>query len=154
MEKAVLGKEKSRYQIHAQDICCAIISILLGSIGSPFAYMLVFIYCAMSYMRNTRESTIVVFFVLLMSLTRGVFDTYLYALGFTCFFIIVHMIQLLERNLYEAIALIVTAIIIPYSIQQFGFVKEVVIMPLCTYVFMKQLCKEYSWIQNRYVLPE
>ena len=154
MEKAVLGKEKNRYQIHAQDICCAIISILLGSIGSPFAYMLVFIYCAMSYMRNTRESTIVVFFVLLMSLTRGVFDTYLYALGFTCFFIIVHMIQLLERNLYEAIALIVTAIIIPYSIQQFGFVKEVVIMPLCTYVFMKQLCKEYSWIQNRYVLPE
>lgn len=154
MEKAVLGKEKSRYQIHVQDLCCAIISILLGSIGSPFAYMFVFIYCAMSYMRNTRESTIVVFFVLLMSLTRGVFDTYVYALGFTCFFIIVHMIRLLERNLYETIALIVTAIIIPYSIQQFGFVKEVVIMPLCTYIFMKQLCREYSWIQNRYVMPE
>ena len=154
MEKAVLGKEKSRYQIRIQDVCCAVISIMLGSIASPFACMFVFIYCAMSYIRSTRESTIVVFFVLLMSLTRGVLDTYLYALGFTCFFIIVHMIRLLEYNLYEWISGIVTLILIPYSVQQFGFVKEVVILPMCTYLLMRQMCKEYSWIQHRYVLPE
>lgn len=154
MEKAVLGKEKSRYQIRVQDVCCAIISIILGSIASPFAYMFVFIYCAMSYIRNTRESTIVVFFVLLMSLTRGVLDTYLYALGFTCFFIIVHMIRLLEYNLYEWLSAIVTLILIPYSVQEFGFVKEVVLLPMCTFILMRQLCKEFTWIQHRYVLPE
>lgn len=154
MEKAVLGKEKSRYQIRIQDVCCAMISILLGSIASPFAYMFVFIYCAMSYIRSTRESTIVVFFVLLMSLARGVLDTYLYALGFTCFFIIVHMIRLLEYNLYEWICAIVTLIMIPYSVQQFGFVKEVVILPMCTFLLMRQMCKEFNWIQHRYVLPE
>lgn len=154
MEKAVLGKEKSRYQIRTQDICCAIISILLGSIASPFAYMFVFIYCAMSYIRSTRESTIVVFFVLLMSLTRGILDAYLYALGFTCFFIIVHMIRLLEYNLYEWLSAIVTLILIPYSVQEFGFVKEVVLLPMGTFILMRQLCREFNWIQHRYVLPE
>lgn len=154
MEKAVLEKEKSRFRIQSQDISCAMISLLLGSIASPFAYMLVFIYCAYSYMRSTRESTIVVFVVLLMSLTRGMIDAYLYALGFTCFFIIVHMVRLLEYNLYEWLAGIITLMMIPFSVQEFGFVKEVLILPLVTFLLMRQLNREYSWIQHRFVLPE
>lgn len=154
MEKAVLEKEKSRFRIQSQDICCAMISLMLGSIASPFAYMLVFIYCAYSYMRSSRESTIVVFMVLLMSLTRGIIDAYLYALGFTCFFIIVHMVRLLEYNLYEWIVGIVTLIVIPFSVQQFGFVKEVVILPMVTFLLMRQLNREYSWIQHRFVLSQ
>lgn len=154
MEKAVLGKEKSRYQIQSQDVCCALISMMLGSLATPFAYMLVFVFCALSYIRSTRESTIVVFFTLLTSLARGVLPTYLYALGFTCFFIIVHLVRLLEYNLYEWIALITALLVAPFALQQFGFIKEAVFMPVATYIFMKQACKEFNWIQSRFVLPK
>ena len=154
MERAVLQKEKSRYRMQMSDICCAMISLLLGSIVSPLAYVFVFVYCAFSYMRSSREATIVVFVTLLISLTRGTIHCYLYALGFTCFFIIVHLIRLFEYNLYEWIGGIVTLILIPFSVQQYGFTKEVFVLPVAAFLIMRQLGKEYDWIQLRFLLPE
>ena len=60
---------KGKFSIHAEDLACAGISIILGTLASPLSYTLAFLYVSYSYMRTIREAMISVFFILLCSLT-------------------------------------------------------------------------------------
>ena len=79
---------KGKFSIHAEDLACAGISIILGTLASPLSYTLAFLYVSYSYMRTIREAMISVFFILLCSLTRGILPAYSYALGFACYFVV------------------------------------------------------------------
>ena len=56
---------KGKFSIHAEDLACAGISIILGTLASPLSYTLAFLYVSYSYMRTIREAMISVFFILL-----------------------------------------------------------------------------------------
>ena len=84
MEKVMNKRLKGKFSIHAEDLACAGISIILGTLASPLSYTLAFLYVSYSYMRTIREAMISVFFILLCSLTRGILPAYSYALGFAC----------------------------------------------------------------------
>ena len=92
---------KGKFSIHAEDLACAGISIILGTLASPLSYTLAFLYVSYSYMRTIREAMISVFFILLCSLTRGILPAYSYALGFACYFVIIHMVKVMNQNLYQ-----------------------------------------------------
>lgn len=52
---------KGKFSIHAEDLACAGISIILGTLASPLSYTLAFLYVSYSYMRTIREAMISVF---------------------------------------------------------------------------------------------
>lgn len=146
-------KLKSRFSIHVADIVCAFVSIILGSLTSPIGFVLTFLYLTYSYMRNVREASILIFFVLLFSLERGIFITYLYALGFASYFVILHMIKVLNQNLYQWLAYITTIIIAAFSIQQYGFNERAIFLPILSYTLMSVLLDDYTWISKKRSYP-
>lgn len=154
MERVMSKKIKSRFAIHIEDVLCASIAAILGSVISPYGYILTFLYVSYSYLRNQRESVIVVFFVLISALSRGVLPAYLYALGFASFLVIVHILKLLNRNLYEWMPYITTVVVIPFSIQGFGMDRKAIILVVLAFTIMQLVCEEYSWIRKSYVLAE
>ena len=47
---------EGKFSIHAEDLACAGISIILGTLASPLSYTLAFLYVSYSYMRTIREA--------------------------------------------------------------------------------------------------
>lgn len=153
LEKVMNKKLKSRFSIHMADLVCVAVSILLGSLTSPISFTLAFLYVSYAYLRNVREACITVFFVLLFSLERGVVTTYVYALGFACYFVIVHMIKVLNQNLYVWIPYIVTVISVAFGFQQYGFHATALLPPMLSFTLMRQLLSEYTWMSKPLSLP-
>lgn len=140
--------------IRSCDVACAAIALLAGSGNHIWTPAIIFLYTAYSYMRSTREACITVFFVMLCTLSQGVVNGYFYALGFTVFFTLLHMIKILNKNLYEWMPYIVTIVVIPYSIQVCGLQYEAMVMPILVYGIMILLDDDYIWIRRTYVLSQ
>ena len=139
---------KGKFSIHAEDLACAGISIILGALASPLSYTLAFLYVSYSYMRTIREAMISVFFILLCSLSRGVLPSYSYALGFACYFVIIHMVKVMNQNLYQWMPYLTTVLSAAFSIQQYGLHNTALILPVLSFVLMQELFADYTWIQK------
>ena len=135
---------KGKFSIHAEDLACAGISIILGTLASPLSYTLAFLYVSYSYMRTIREAMISVFFILLCSLTRGILPAYSYALGFACYFVIMVM----NQNLYQWMPYLTALLSAAFSVQQYGLHNTAVILPVLSFVLMQELFADYQWIQK------
>lgn len=140
--------------IRSCDVVCAAIALLAGSGNHLWTPAVIFLYTAYSYMRSTREACITVFFVMLCALSQGVVNGYFYALGFTVFFTLLHMVKILNKNLYEWMPYIVTMVVIPYSIQVCGLQYEAMVMPVLVYGIMVLLDDDYIWIRRNLVLSQ
>ena len=148
MEKVMNKRLKGKFSIHAEDLACAGISIILGTLASPLSYTLAFLYVSYSYMRTIREAMISVFFILLCSLSRGVLPAYSYALGFACYFVIIHMVKVMNQNLYQWMPYLTTVLSAAFSIQQYGLHNTALILPVLSFVLMQELFADYTWIQK------
>lgn len=138
--------------VRGSDIMCAGISVLLGCIASPAAFGLTFLYVSYSYLRSAREACITIFFVLLCALGRGVIPTYFYALGFAAYFVVIHVLKLCNKNLYQWLPYIITFLCSAYSLQIYGIQEKTILLPVMSFILMQQLFAEYSWIRKSYVL--
>lgn len=105
-------------------------------------------------MRSTREACIAVFFIMLCVLSQGVVNGYFYALGFSVLFIFIHMVKLLNQNLYQWIPYIIAVVIVPYSIQQNGLEIQALMMPIIVYGVLNQIGDDYHWIRRSYALSQ
>lgn len=148
MEKVMNKRLKGKFSIHAEDLACAGISIILGTLASPLSYTLAFLYVSYSYMRTIREAMISVFFILLCSLTRGILPAYSYALGFACYFVIIHMVKVMNQNLYQWMPYLTALLSAAFSVQQYGLHNTAVILPVLSFVLMQELFADYQWIQK------
>lgn len=146
-------KLRSRFSIHVSDIACGIISVILGSLTSPLGFVLTFLYLTYAYMRNAREAMILICLVLLFSLERGIFITYVYALAFAAYFVLIHALKMLNQNLYQWIAYITTLLCSAFSIQYYGFHALTIIIPIVSYTFMRVLLNDYSWMNKAWYYP-
>lgn len=136
------------------DVLCALFALLAGGSNHIWTPAIIFLYAAYSYMRSTREACIAVFFMMLCALSQGVVYGYFYALGFTVLFISIHMIKLLNQNLYQWMPFVITVVIIPYSLQQNGLHMHALVMPVMVYGILMQVKEDYHWVRRSYVLSQ
>lgn len=148
MEKVIKKKIKGKFSIRIQDIACAGVSILLGILTSNLQAVFVFIFLSYCYMRDKRETLISIFFILLSTFTQGIVVTYTYALGITSYFIIIHLIKLWNQNVYQWLPYVTTSICIAFGIQLYGIEIKALLLPLLTFLCMREVCRDYSWINR------
>lgn len=146
-------KLRSRFSIHVSDIVCGIISFILGSLTSPLGFVLTFLYLTYTYMRNVREAMILICLVLLFSLERGILITYVYALAFASYFVLIHMVKMLNQNLYHWLTYITTFMCAAFSIQYYGFHAIAIVLPVMSYTFMRVLLSDYRWVNKTWYYP-
>lgn len=152
MEKTVVqGKQRINHRLQVTYVYISMIGLLIGSVASPLAYVFAFLYGSYFYMREDQECKLAIGGILIGSLLCGIFTTYLYALGFTIFFLIIHVLQLFKQNVYKALPLICAAISIPYSLYTFGLNLQVLVISFLTYALLRLDHKDFSWIQKKLV---
>lgn len=154
LEKAVTKRVKSKFFIRTTDILCAGIALLAGGISSPYTPAFVFLFTAYSYMRSDREAYISVFFIMLCALSKGVVYAYFYALGFAFFFVLNHIVKILNRNLYQWLPLLTGIVVIPFSINANGLHEIAILQPLLTYVLLSEMIKETTWMTKKYTMSQ
>ncbi len=148
MEKVIKKKIKGRFSIRIQDIACVGVSILLGILASNLQAVFVFIFLSYCYMRDKRETLISIFFLLASMLTQGIVVTYTYALGITSYFIIIHLLKLWNQNVYHWLPYVTASICIAFGIQMYGIETKAFLLPLLTFLCMREMCRDYSWINQ------
>ena len=94
------------------------------------------------------------FFILLLALQKDILTAYFYALGFSLFFVLLYIVKILNRNLYQWIPFVIGLVLIPYAIRQFNITPKAMIEPMIGGILMYQTCSQYGWTQKRYALTE
>ncbi|MGX8850620.1 SpoIIE family protein phosphatase [Amedibacillus sp. YH-ame10] len=152
MEKAIHRKVKGRFALRTSDVYCAGLAILVGSISSPLAYALALLFITYTYVRSSREVGISIFFVVVSALVRGVLPAYFYALGFAVYFVIIHVLKLRNKNLYQWLPYVACIITLAYSFQSYQFTVKTIVMPLMSFVVMQQMFQDCRWVKKEFML--
>ena len=70
------------------------------------------------------------------------------ALGFACYFVIIHMVKVMNQNLYQWMPYLTALLSAAFSVQQYGLHNTAVILPVLSFVLMQELFADYQWIQK------
>lgn len=154
MEKAVIKKTRGKALLRPSDIVCGILAIYIGISDTVVSPLIIFLFVAYSYLRSNKEACISVFFILLLALQKDILTAYFYALGFSLFFVLLYIVKILNRNLYQWIPFVIGLVLIPYAIRQFNITPKAMIEPMIGGILMYQTCSQYGWTQKRYALTE
>lgn len=155
MEKVLEGnKVYAKTKLGIESVYILFFAIMVGCVPGPISFALAFILLAYFYMRDNIECRIVVVGILLGSLSGGLFISYLYALGITLFFLSVHVLRLLNWNIYRGMPYICAFLLIPYGIYTYHVSITWAALSLISFVLVKDVHKEYSWIQKKLILSQ
>lgn len=153
MEKTIVHtKQEGKSIASVQAVYIGVFAMVVGSVDMPLSYMFAFMYVAYFYMRDVMECKIALGGILLGSLCCGFFHTYLYALGFTLLFLSIHILQLLNKNIYRSIPYLCAALTIPYSLYAFGLSSTGVFIMIATYALLHTDLIDVTWIQKKLIL--
>lgn len=152
MERTVVQRrEKLEEYFHTQSILIAAAAFLLGSSGTVYAFVFSFIFLAYFYMRDEKECICACVGVLCGSLLCGIFVVYLYALGMTMLFLMIHVVKLLNQNAYRLFPFMSAALSVPYTLYAFGLDIRVLCVAFLTYLLAEWNLQDLSWIQKNLV---
>lgn len=152
MEKTVQRwQEEKQMSVYAQIIGIGGFGILIGSSSSSIAFPLAFMHISYMYMRDMREVKAAALGILLGSVLNGFFTAYLYALGFTIFFISIHVLRLWNKNIYRSLPFLCAILSIPYGLYTFGIQPICLGIAFCVFLLMRNNDEDYAWIQKRFV---
>ena len=81
---------------------------------------------------------------------------YIYALGFLLYFTILQAARLLQANIYRLLPYISSALVAIYSFMEFALRKEVIVLPLATFLLVKEMLHDtrsvsythLSWLKS------
>lgn len=152
MEKAVVPfKEHKQRSIQIQSVYIAGFALLIGSCPHPLTFAFALMALAYFYMRDGKECKLIAVGILVGSLLNGVFMTYLYALGFTLFFLSIHICSLWNKNIYRFLPYLCAFLTLPYGFYTFGLDLRVLIIGCLTFGLMKMDVADLSWIRKALV---
>lgn len=144
--------ERGKDHIQIQKCYIGLFAVGLGSMANPLAYGFAFLTIAYFYMRDRKECNISIAGILFGSLLCGFVTTYFYALGCTIFFLIIHVLQLLQKNVYQKIPVICALLTIPYGLLTYGVDLRVGLMAFLVLVLARLDHRQLTWIQTKLVL--
>lgn len=153
MQKVISTKKETVFSfLQIQDIYCSICALCIGLNQSPLAICFVLPYLSYVYMRKTRECIIATCIILFCSFFQGMMVTYIYALCISVFFLCVHILRLLEKNIYRYIPYVTTLISIPYALFVYQFEGRGIWIVAVTMVLSFQLHKNYKWLHSSFFM--
>lgn len=153
VEKLIVHtKQEGRVVTSVQSVYIGLFAMVIGSVDISLSYAFAFIFVAYFYMRDRMECNLALAGVLLGSLCCGFFHTYLYALGFTLLFLSIHVLRLLDKNIYRSIPYLCAVLTIPYSLYAYGLSLYGAIIALATFALLYADLQDVTWIQKRLIL--
>lgn len=154
MEKALIQtKQKGEgLLLQLQSPLIGIAALLLGSLHFPPSFVFAFYYLSYFYMRDRREYHIAAAGILLGSMINGIFTTYLYLLGMTVFYLMIHILQYFHKNIYRSMPFVLALVSIPYGLYQYGMRLSVCVVAFVMWLLCDQNMRDPSWIQKKLVL--
>ena len=154
MEKALIQtKQKGEgLLLQLQSPLIGIAALLLGSLHFPPSFVFSFYYLSYFYMRDRREYHVAMAGILLGSLINGIFTTYLYLLGMTVFYLMIHILHYFHKNIYRSMPYVLAFVSIPYGFYQYGMQLSVFVVAFVMWLLCDQNMRDPYWIQKRLVL--
>lgn len=153
MEKTLIQtKQKTDGLVQVRLALVGTAALLLGSVPFPVAYLLSFFYLSYFYIRDRREYHVAIASILLGSLLDGIFSTYLYLLGMTVFYLSIHCLQYLHKNIYRCMPMVLAFLSIPYSLYFFGAQLRVAVYAFLLWMLCEYNLREPNWIQSKLIL--
>jgi len=149
VEKAVVPfKEHKERSIQIQSVYITGLALLVGSCPHPLAFAFAMMVLAYFYMRDGKECRLAAIGIFVGSIINGIVTTYLYALGFTLFFLSIHVCSLWNKNIYRLMPYLCAGLSIPFGFYTFGFDQRVAIIGFLTFALMKLDISDLSWIRK------
>lgn len=146
----ITTKKKSLSYIQKEDIQNIICSILLGIVVEPFAFCIILPYLSYAYMKKQKDCLYASIIITACALIKEPEWAFLYAIGFTVFFLIISILRMWDKNIYRYLAYVTTALSIPYAIWFFGLTTNAFFAILITMVLTFELKKDTYWIHKKY----
>lgn len=152
MEKTIFHTlQKKKAVTSVQAVYIGVFAMVIGSVDHALAFPFAFMYVSYFYMRDIMECKLASGGILIGSLCCGFFTTYLYALGFTLLFLSIHVLRLLDKNIYRSIPYLCALLTIPYSLYAFGLSYHVPLIAIIVYALLQADLQDAAWIQKRLV---
>lgn len=134
-----------------QSVLIVLIAFLLGCSDTAYGFVFSFLTITYFYMRDEKECLAACAGVLCGSLINGIFSVYLYALGMTMLFLMIHVGKLINQNVYRLLPYMSAALSIPYGLYAFGLDIRVLCMTFLTFLLAKANLNDLSWVQKKLV---
>lgn len=146
----ITTKKKSLSYIRKEDIQNIICSILLGLVVQPYSFCIILPYLAYAYMKKQKDCLFACILITLCAVLQQVQWAFLYALGFTVFFLIISILKMWDKNTYRYLAWVTTLLSIPYALWFFGFTTKSFLAVMITMILAFELKKETSFIHRKF----
>ena len=151
MEKVIMEKMRKPFVIRSGDVWCALFALVLGSVQGLMEPILVFLFLTHCYLRSTSETISMILFLFISLLTKDMMYLYFYALGIAFYFVLIYLVKLSNRNVYQWIPLINAISAMPFALLQYRS-YGVFIIGSIVYALTREMLKEYSWIKQSFAL--
>ena len=116
MEKVITDKIRKPFVIRAGDVWCALFALVLGNVQGLMEPILVFLFLTHCYLRSSSETITMILFLFISLLTRDMMYLYFYALGIAFYFVLIYLVKLSNRNVYQWIPLISAISAMPFAL--------------------------------------
>lgn len=151
METTTMTTKKRAVSIVGkEDLQNAVCSIMLGMMMEPFSFCMILPYLSYTYMKRQRDCLFACILIALCAVLREMQWAYVYAVGFTLFFLIISILRMWDKNTYRYLPWVTSLLSIPFAVLFFGSDTKAFFAVLVTMILAFELHKEESWIHQRY----
>lgn len=150
MEKTLLGKRKLVRFLRLEDISSIVCAVLIGLASQSYMVCIIFPYLSYVYMRKQRECIFSMIAIIVCTMFADITLSYLYAIGFTCFFLFIQILRLWDKNVYKYIPWIAAFSIIPYALRGYGMTTESLLVVMTGLILSYEVHKDYHWIKSNF----
>lgn len=148
MERTIAYREQREAVLKLSDVYCIVLALFAIGIPTAFRPAFLFVYIAALALRNTRECVLTILTLMVCFLLHSMRLAYIYALGFLLYFTILQAARLLQANIYRLLPYISSALVAIYSFMEFALRKEVIVLPLVTFLLVKEMLHDTRWINH------
>ena len=148
MERTIAYRGQRETVLKLSDVYCIVLALFAMGIPAVFRPAFLFVYIAALALRNTRECVLTILVLMVCFLLHSMRLAYIYALGFLLYFTILQAARLMQANIYRLLPYISGVLVAIYSFMEFALRKEVIVLPLATFLFVKEMLHDTRWINH------
>lgn len=143
-------KKRLASHLQKEDLQNVVCALLLGLVVEPFAFCIILPYLSYAYMRKQKDCLFASIIIVACAAVQQAEWAFLYAIGFTIFFLIISILRMWNKNTYRYLAWVCSAVSISYAIWFYGFTETAFFAFLITMILAFELKKDTYWIHKKF----
>ena len=148
MERTIEYRRQGETILKLSEVYCIVLALFTMGIPTAFRPAFLFVYIAALALRSTRECVLAILTLMVCFLLHSMHLAYIYALGFLLYFTILQAARLVQVNIYRLLPYISSALVAIYSFMEFALRKEAIVLPLATFLLVKEMLHDTRWINH------